>query len=267
MTAVIGKSGTGIGKSGTGIGKSGTGMALGGALSLVLTMLVLLAVPVQSLAGSNLMVTEHGNRIMLSLHAGDQVVVGSVSRSDLDRGYHAFALHSALEFSEGDTGFRTLIKGSGSGSSGASDCAGDIGLLIKGSGSGASGQSACDQGASLLIKGSGSGASGQSACDQGASLLIKGSGSGASGQSVPDQGAGLMIKGSGSGAAGESTGGCQLPETTWGVAEAIIDQGSIQLLIHRVGKQGLEEFMVASIEVAASEVRKGHHHADFVLSP
>ncbi len=309
MTAVIGKSGTGIGKSGTGIGKSGTGVGLGSAFSLALTALALLAVPVQTLAGSDLMVTEHKGSFVLSLHAGDQVVVGSVSRSELAGGYQAFALYSALEYSEGDAGFRPLIKGSGSGASGESDCAGDASLLIKGSGSGASGESACKAGASLLIKGSGSGASGESACDEGASLLIKGSGSGASGESVcdegasllikgsgsgasgesvcdegagllikgsgsgasgesaRDQGAGLLIKGSGSGASGESASDCMLPAATWGVAEILVDEGGIQVLVHRIGNQGLEEYLVASIATVTRGGDEKVHHADFVALP
>ncbi len=277
-----------VGKSGTGIGKSGTGVALGGALSLALTTLVLLTVPVQSLAGSGLMVTEHNNHLVLSLHAGDQVVVGAVSRSQLEGGYKAFALHSALDFGEEEVGFRPLIKGSGSGASGESDDSGDASLLIKGSGSGASGESVRGPGASLLIKGSGSGASGESACDQGASLLIKGSGSGASGESIRgpganllikgsgsgasgesacDQGASLLIKGSGSGASGESACGCTLQDSVWGVAEVVVDEFGLQLLIHRIDQQGLREYMVASIETAGSAVNNQVLRPDFVDVP
>jgi len=265
MTATIGKSGTGIGKSGTGmgVGKSGTGLALGGVLVLALAVLSTL-LPIHALAGNNLLVTEHNGNYVLSLHAGDQVVVGSVSRSQLVDGYQAFKLYSAMEFNHEVAEYRPLIKGSGSGASGESNCDDGAGLLIKGSGSGASGESDCSDRAQLLIKGSGSGASGDSACDDGASLMIKGSGSGASGES--DCGVGLLIKGSGSGASGESAGAFGHSIAAWGVAEIVVDDGGMQVLIHRAGDQGLDEFMVAFIKTATTG-DESVLRADFVAEP
>ena len=263
MRMNIGKSGTGIGKSGTGIGKSGTGIGVGVRwVGLFVTAMMLATV--QAVAGSNLLITEYERNVVISLHAGSDVVVGSVPMTGE---YQVFALYRAMSFDDDHAVFQPLVKGSGSGSSGFVDPDDDHGLDVKGSGSGASGESGCASGPGLMVKGSGSGASGESNCGDGASLMVKGSGSGASGESACASGPGLMVKGSGSGASGEAASACQLPADAWGVVEVVVDQAGIHLMIHRAGAHGLTEYMVAFMGSDSGTPPGEARRPDFVAVP
>jgi|GEM_PF-3466782 len=161
-----------------------------------------------------------------------------------------------------------MVKGSGSGNSGDAACPPEASLLVKGSGSGNSGDSACVPDAGLMVKGSGSGNSGDAACPPEASLMVKGSGSGNSGDGACEPAASLMVKGSGSGASGEAAGGCDSPG--WGLAEVVVDQQGIHVIIHRVTGAGLEEYLVGFVPASSTESDNsfvGEGNRGFIVVP
>lgn len=248
MNHMIGKSGTGIGKSGTGIGKSGTGARRSGfATAVFATLALACAQPV--LAGEHSTVEVHlqGDVLLVSVQDPQGVAIGAAPFSEGIAGYHAVEL-VALGDQDREIGAASLmVKGSGSGNSGDSVCVPDAGLMVKGSGSGNSGDAACPPEASLMVKGSGSGNSGDGACEPAASLMVKGSGSGAS---------------------GEAAGGCDSPG--WGLAEVVVDQQGIHVIIHRVTGAGLEEYLVGFVPASSTESDNsfvGEGNRGFIVVP
>lgn len=284
----IGKSGTGIGKSGTGIGKSGTGSWRDGLIVMLVVPLLLTAASLASAAQSpQLFVTQDDVSIMLSIHGPEGIVVGAMPVAGGVEGYHVIALQQSLGFIDDRQGL--LVKGSGSGSSGESDCRSDSSLMVKGSGSGSSGEGKCDPGSSLMVKGSGSGSSGESTCDDGGSLMVKGSGSGSYGKGPCDPqggfgvlvkgsgsgsvggcamgGSGLLVKGSGSGSSGEAMPGCA---PLWGYAELVLDAEGTHIVVHRAGGSGFEEYLVGFIanpDSALADNGTGETPREFISIP
>ncbi|MEN1727403.1 MAG: hypothetical protein AAGJ52_03095 [Pseudomonadota bacterium] len=130
----IERSGTGIGKSGTGIGKSGTGAprAMRRAMGrLAIFTLLALSSTVAMAAGPQVLLTESGESVRLSMHVDQTIVAGEFAVSGTPSGLISIPLHDVLA-SNAKRGIQQYGSGTGSDSG---PCNG-TGLQQYGSGTG-----------------------------------------------------------------------------------------------------------------------------------
>ena len=271
----IHRSGTGIHRSGTGVHKSGTGVRKGGTGSRIpafLTALVLASATIcgQAFASDpEILVSERGDNLMVSLHSDAGIFVGGTSLSSGVDGYFRVGLHQIAEATTEGMVARPLVKASGSGNAGESADEVDGSLTVKASGSGSAGEgvipprsslmvqasgsgsaseSAGDIGGSLTVQASGSGNASESACDN-PGLLVKASGSGSASESVIPPRSSLMVQASGSGNSGESSSDCPSHASSDLLVELVIDPSGAHILVH--DQQG-DELLVAFVATAPS---------------
>lgn len=126
MKTSIGKSGTGIGKSGTGIGKSGTGIdALAliaprrKSMTIACGLVLGLCAATSGLADDShsLAWSASGDRAVLSLHVGDEWVLGRVGLDATTDGFASFELFGVdvNGIASHGSGTGTTSHGSGTG--------------------------------------------------------------------------------------------------------------------------------------------------------
>lgn len=252
------RSGTGIHRSGTGIHRSGTGrtstdpeVKKGGTGLRIPSLFAAVAVITAVLCSHafatdpDVLVSDRGDRVMVSMHTDTGIFTGSVPRSSGEAGYYRVGLTYTNEARKAGNAAQPLIKSSGSGNSG---------------------EGIDPNGGSLLIKSSGSGDAGEGGCaDQG--LLIKSSGSGNAGESIDNPGGSLMIKSSGSGNSGDAVTPCGGEEPLELVAEVVIDDAGSHIVV--LDPSG-HEVLVAFVEtnaLSAPDRRPSNASMGFVATP
>ena len=220
----IGKSGTGIGKSGTGIGKSGTGIDTIGSMrsrrrSMIAGCGVLLGLcltaPALAVDRHTVAWSAEGNEVRISLHVGEELLLGRIDLAETTQGYSTFELFGANldSLSSHGSGTGTASHGSGTGTA------------SHGSGTG---QRSHGSGTGTTSHGSGTG------------TASHGSGTG---QRSHGSGTGTTSHGSGTGTTGHQPG-----LVPWGYAEVVFDGADIQLIAYRHEGDSKVEAFVAVLE-------------------
>ncbi|MGY6630742.1 MAG: hypothetical protein ACXIUL_07010 [Wenzhouxiangella sp.] len=251
MKTSIGKSGTGIGKSGTGIGKSGTGIdALAliaprrKSMTIACGLVLGLCAATSGLADDShsLAWSASGDRAVLSLHVGDEWVLGRVGLDATTDGFASFELFGVDVNGIVSHGSGTGTASHGSGTGQRSHGSG-TGTTSHGSGTG---QRSHGSGTGTTSHGSGTG---QRSHGSGTGTTSHGSGTG---QRSHGSGTGTTSHGSGTGqrshGSGTGTTGHQPVVVAWGYAEMAFDGADIHLVAYRYEGGAKVEAFVAVLE-------------------
>src|SRR5699024_3951929 len=159
MSNYIEKSGTGINKSAAAIHQSGTGIEKGGTGRRLPGFFLGMALAAACFAGQavaadpDLIVSNHGHKLFVSLHTDTGICAGGVARNAGTDGYYQVPLRRVTFPADGGLVFSTEVQGTGSGSSSESSSAVGGSLMVQGTGSGNAGEASggCDSSASLEL--------------------------------------------------------------------------------------------------------------------